>query len=320
MKTIREWYQKYGRKELPWRNTRDAYAIYVSEIMLQQTQVATVLSKYYHPFLQAFPTLTALAAAPEQAVLKAWEGLGYYQRARNLHRTAKLCTPHLPETLAGLLVLPGIGRNTAHAILSFAHHQPYAVLEANVKRVVARYYAISVADFADAEKLLDRKDPFTHNQAMMDIGALICTPRAPKCTECPLKKNCKGRHAPEQYPQKAKAKKPRTEGRYIEVITDGRGRYALAPQQEARLLQGLFGFPQHTHHPGGKTIGYVVHQYSHFTLKAQIQLRTLKRPNQPLYSVAEIGTLPLSTLDRKVMKILIDHAPANRQNQAHKGE
>ena len=136
-KAIQEWYATHGRKDLPWRNTKEPYHIYISEIMLQQTQVSTVLARYYFPFLKKFPTLSVLAKAPEVEVLKAWEGLGYYQRARNLHKAAKITAPQLPHTLEGLLALPGIGQNTAHAILAFAHHKPVPVLEANVKRVIA---------------------------------------------------------------------------------------------------------------------------------------------------------------------------------------
>ncbi|MBY0354265.1 MAG: hypothetical protein K2Q12_00885, partial [Rickettsiales bacterium] len=138
--TIHDWYAAHGRHSLPWRLTRDPYAIYVSEIMLQQTQVATVLTRFYHPFLARFPTLQSLADASQEEVLKAWEGLGYYSRARNLHQAAKICAPTLPTTVEGLLELPGIGRNTAHAIAAFAYHQPVAVMEANVKRVLHRLH------------------------------------------------------------------------------------------------------------------------------------------------------------------------------------
>ena len=141
-RNLQQWYQQHGRKHLPWRNTQDPYAIYISEIMLQQTQVKTVLERYYFSFLERFPTLAALAKAPQNEVLNAWQGLGYYNRALNLHKTAKLCPKGLPDNVEALIALPGIGRNTAHAVAAFAYKQPVAVMEANVKRVLARIFTI----------------------------------------------------------------------------------------------------------------------------------------------------------------------------------
>ncbi len=311
---IRKWYDAHGRKDLPWRNTTDPYHIYISEIMLQQTQVATVLARYYHPFLKKFPTLNALAKAPEVEVLKAWEGLGYYQRARNLHKAAKTSTPKLPDNLEGLLALSGIGQNTAHAILAFAHHQPVPVLEANVKRVIARYFAVPQADWQLAEKLLDWKEPFIYNQAMMDIGATICTPKNPKCDECPLRSGCKGKQNPTLYPTKNKKAKPPTRSRSI-IIYLKNNMVALAHDKRGKMLSGLYGFPQTETKPIGKTIGAVKHQYSHFNLQADVILSPKKPEDTQLYNIADIPNLPLSTLDKKVLKILIDHRAITRQNQ-----
>lgn len=311
---IRRWYEAHGRKDLPWRNTDDPYRIYISEIMLQQTQVATVLARYYGPFLKKFPTLSALAKAPEIEVLKSWEGLGYYQRARNLHKAAKMAAPEMPDTLEGLLALPGIGQNTAHAILALAYHKPVAVLEANVKRVLARYYALPVAGWEQADMLLDRKHPFIYNQAMMDIGAMICTPKMPKCAECPLESGCKGKVNPQLYPVKKLAKKVPVRERVILVAVNGQGQIALAQKQEGRLLSGLYGFLQQEAVAKGKVISEVVQQYSHFTLKGRVVLQQKKTKEQQWYTRAQIAKLPLSKLDQKVLKILIDHLPANRQN------
>ena len=282
--------------------------------MLQQTQVATVLARYYGPFLRKFPTLSALANAPEIEVLKSWEGLGYYQRARNLHKAAKIAAPKMPETFDGLIALPGIGQNTAHAILALAYHQPVAVLEANVKRVLARYYALPEAGWEQAAELLDRKHPFIYNQAMMDIGALVCTPKAPKCQECPLEKGCQGKVNPQLYPVKKLAKKVPIRESNIVVALNRQGQIALAQKQEGRLLSGLYGFLQQEEVAKGSAIGEVVQQYSHFTLKGRVILQQEKTKEQQWYTHAQIAKLPLSKLDQKVLKILIDHQRANRQN------
>src|SRR5471030_2980369 len=166
---LHQWYNLHGRKQLPWRTTDDPYAIYISEIMLQQTQVKTVLERYYFPFLQRFPTLAALTAAPQDDVLNAWQGLGYYNRALNLHKAAKRCGEQLPGTAEALMSLPGIGRNTAHAIAAFGYRQPVTVMEANVRRVLSRIFALSCPDektlWDKAGALLDKGNPFDYNQA-----------------------------------------------------------------------------------------------------------------------------------------------------------
>src|SRR5262249_10913239 len=153
-----------------------------------------VLERYYFPFLERFPTLAHLAKAERDNVLRAWQGLGYYNRAANLHEAAKKCAPALPKDVASLMELPGIGRNTAHAIAAFAYRQPVAVMEANVRRVLARIFAMEQLVENDlwekAHALLDSAASFDYNQAMMDIGAMICTKRAPHCTECPAQVIC----------------------------------------------------------------------------------------------------------------------------------
>ena len=241
---LQRWYAAYGRQELPWRQTRDPYAIYVSEVMLQQTQVKTVLERYYFPFLDAFPTLNALAAAEEEAVLKRWQGLGYYNRAINLHRAAKACAPRLPQTYDALIGLPGIGKNTAHAILAFAYHQPVAVLEANVKRVIARIAALPNPTPAqlwqNAAQLLDHAHPFDYNQAMMDLGATICTPKTPNCTACPAQQICKGQHAPLHFPKRQTKPVIPTRHRHITVLRSPQARF-LMQRRSGKFLNGLYG-------------------------------------------------------------------------------
>ena len=175
--------------------------------MLQQTQVATVLARFYEPFLNRFPTIATLAAASEQEVLQQWQGLGYYSRARNLHAAARqIVASSQPTDASGWRALPGIGQNTANAIAAFAHHQPVAILEANVKRVACRIFALQQPTPAQcwqaAEALLNPQQPFDHNQAMMDLGSQICTPRTPNCPQCPANTICQGKTAPEFFPQK----------------------------------------------------------------------------------------------------------------------
>jgi len=207
-KNLLEWYKVHGRHELPWRNTKDIYHIYLSEIMLQQTQVNRVRDEYYPQFLAKFPTLKALSLAKEEEVIAAWSGLGYYSRARNLHKTAKLCPDTLPQSYEELLKLPGIGSYTASAICTFGYHQNVVVLDTNIKRVIKRFYALlnpnEKALHLSGEKILNEKEPRAHNLALMDLGSLLCTPKNPQCTICPLNAECQGKEEPELYTQTKK--------------------------------------------------------------------------------------------------------------------
>jgi A/G-specific adenine glycosylase len=199
------WQRVHGRNDLPWQGTRDAYRIWVSEIMLQQTQVATVIP-YYERFMARFPDVAALAEAPEDDVLAHWSGLGYYSRARNLHAAAaKICAVHggvFPNDLAAVIALPGIGRSTASAILVFAFGARLAILDGNVKRVLARCFGIrgypgeaSVAAelWRRAEALLPDSDIEAYTQGLMDLGASVCARRAPRCDACPVRRHCVAR-------------------------------------------------------------------------------------------------------------------------------
>ena len=199
---IVEWYQQHGRKTLPWQQDLSPYRIWLSEIMLQQTQVNTVIP-YFHRFIKKFPTLAELAQASLDEVLYLWSGLGYYARARHLHRTAQIILDQhqgqFPQSLKSLQALPGIGRSTAGAILSFAFDQAVTILDGNVKRVFARLHAI-VDDLKKTDVLkllwqlvqyyLPNEQAAQYNQGLMDLGALVCTPRTPQCQICPLQNNC----------------------------------------------------------------------------------------------------------------------------------
>jgi A/G-specific adenine glycosylase len=198
-RALRAWFRRKARA-LPWRETRDPYRVLVSEAMLQQTQVSRVLD-YYERFLERFPTLDALAQASPRRVRESWEGLGYYARARNLHALSRT-VDELPRDAESLRALPGIGRYTAGAVASFAYEQREALIDTNVARVLTRVFAPR-ADFkttrgqkklwAIAERILPRtgKETWTHNQALMELGALVCTARVAKCSECPVRSCCR---------------------------------------------------------------------------------------------------------------------------------
>ncbi|MFC2115298.1 A/G-specific adenine glycosylase [Bacteroidota bacterium] len=198
---IGEWYLA-NKRSLPWRETKDPYTIWVSEIILQQTRVAQGMD-YYHRFLGRFPDLESLARAEEYEVLNVWEGLGYYSRARNMHEAAKHIYNNLdgnfPSSYSGILELKGAGRYTAAAVASIAFGEPRAVVDGNVHRVLSRLFGIEEAPgfygkssriVREADKFLDTEDPGTHNQAVMELGAMICTPSQPDCRVCPIREHC----------------------------------------------------------------------------------------------------------------------------------
>jgi A/G-specific adenine glycosylase len=208
-RVLLEWYARHKR-ELPWRQDSDAYRVWVSETMLQQTRVAAVL-EHYRIFLDAFPTVEALALAPEERVLALWSGLGYYRRARMLHRAARMVVSELggviPRAVEGLRKLPGVGRYTASAIASIAYGEPSAVVDGNVERVLSRMDGkprVGAAAWTRAEELLDRYHSGNWNQAMMELGATICTPRSPQCLVCPVRQWCQAPGAETQKPKTAR--------------------------------------------------------------------------------------------------------------------
>ena len=204
-----DWSEREGWRDLPWRRTRDAWAVLVSELMLQQTQVARVLPRY-DAFLRRFPTVAACAAAPVGEVVRLWAGLGYNRRAVNLHRCAAACVSlhdgRLPSTLEDLLALPGIGPYTARAVLVFAHEHDVAVLDTNVARVVARLVGrrLTVGEAqAEADALVPLGDGWRWNQAVLDLGATVCVKRSPRCERCPVTSSCAWMQAGRPQPDPA---------------------------------------------------------------------------------------------------------------------
>ena len=237
-----EWFHKYQR-DLPWRRNKDPYRIWLSEIMLQQTRVAAVIP-FYERFLEHFPTIAALASAPESEVLRLWAGLGYYSRARNLQRAAQeIVAKHggeFPRSAEHTLALPGIGSYTAAAILSIAFGERHAVLDGNVARVIARLGAVH-GDLREgarwqalktaADELLDPDAPSDWNQAMMELGAMVCTPKSPQCLVCPVAEFCRARQLglTEVIPEKRKKRATEEVELAAAVFIDKRGRTLLLP-------------------------------------------------------------------------------------------
>lgn len=252
---IKIWYD-FHKRNLPWRNTQDPYRIWISEVILQQTRVAQGLD-YYRRFVDRFPDVSALAAASEEEVLRLWQGLGYYSRARNLHQAAQMVMNefdgHFPDDYQKILLLKGIGTYTAAAIASFAFNEAYPVLDGNVMRVLSRLFAVDLpidsnegkkALTAIAEKLLDRSAPAQHNQAMMEIGALQCVPTHPDCPSCPLSACCSAYalHKVEDYPVKSHVTKVRD--RYIVYYYIRCKETIWLHHREAKdIWHGLYDFP-----------------------------------------------------------------------------
>jgi A/G-specific adenine glycosylase len=249
-KQLLAWFRQFQR-DLPWRRTRDPYRIWLSEIMLQQTRVAAVIP-YYERFLERFPDVRALAEAPQEEVLRMWSGLGYYSRARNLQKAAQeIVAKHegiFPQDFDTALALPGIGNYTAAAILSIGYSRKHAVLDGNVARVLARLGAIR-GDLREtirwrnlqenANHLLDPKSPGEWNQAMMELGATLCTPRAPQCLLCPVAKFCRARQLglADRLPEKRKKRATEEATLAAAVFLDPRGRTFLLPPLSVKTGQ-----------------------------------------------------------------------------------
>jgi A/G-specific adenine glycosylase len=306
------WFGAHGRKELPWQyQPRDPYRVWVSEIMLQQTQVATVIG-YFQRFMAAFPNIKSLAKANQDEVLHYWSGLGYYARARNLHRCAKMIVKDhqgiVPKDLEVLQNLPGIGRSTAGAIRSLAYGEFAPILDGNVKRVLTRYFAIDgwpgggatlKALWQLSEQLTPQHCTADYNQAMMDLGAMVCVRNQPACSDCPLRSGCQAYVQGEttRYPA-AKPKKARPV-RYTQllILSDANGRILLEQRPPVGIWGGLWSLPECAIDVEAATwcqheMGYQVtsleplvrrrHSFSHFHLEITPVLIFVKNPTDRL--------------------------------------
>ncbi len=333
------WY-KLNARTLPWRGHADPYAVWVSEIMLQQTRVDTVIP-YFEKWMTRFPTVESLAQASEQDVLNLWEGLGYYSRARNLHKAARLVAEkfdgQLPHTVDALRMLPGIGRYTAGAIASMAFGLDEPVLDGNLRRVYARLFNIdSPADSPQGEKLfwsiasenLPKGKAGDYNQALMDLGATICTPQNPRCLICPLMGECAAQKLGLQELRpvlKAKASVPQ----YVQVaaVIERRGRVLLAKRPSRGLLGGLWEFPNArvTGDPArmlkkairGATrltvraeaeLGVIQHAYTHFKITVHAYrcelLEMSPDKNLKWIRLGELEDYPMGKIDRQIARKL----------------
>lgn len=255
---ILDWYQQQGRKDLPWQQDINPYRVWVSEIMLQQTQVKTVIP-YFERFMQSFPTITALASADQEAVLQHWSGLGYYARGRNLHKAAQLIQQQyhgiFPTQFDQIVALPGIGRSTAGAILSISMQQPHPILDGNVKRVLCRYFAIegwpnqpSINQhlWQLATELTPAQQVHHYTQAMMDLGATVCTRTGPSCQQCPLQPSClaQQRQMQQQLPTPRPKKQLPTKQRIFVLLENQQGHWLLEQRASQGIWGGLWSLPE----------------------------------------------------------------------------
>jgi A/G-specific adenine glycosylase len=340
------WYKKYKRN-LPWRETRDPYRTWVAEVMLQQTRVDTAIP-YYERFLKKFPDVGALARARADNVLKAWEGLGYYSRARHLHEAARVVARHyegkVPSEMEELRKLPGVGAYTAGAILSIAFGRRFAAVDGNVIRVIARLFAIE--DPVDgskakkriwgiAERLVPASEPGHYNQALMDLGSGICTPRSPACPVCPLAADCRAREKEiqERIPVKNKMEAVPHRKAAVAVIRNDRGEILLVKRPGRGLLGGLWSFPGGFLKEGdspaaglrrslreelalkgipGREVFSIEHGYSHFSVTVHVLPCKIRGAipdsggNAQLRWVGMkgISRLAVSRLEKKILKAL----------------
>lgn len=325
------WYRAH-RRSMPWRDAPSPYRTLVSEIMLQQTRVETVLP-YFDRFMRDFPTVEALAAAPVERVLERWSGLGYYSRARNLQAAAKAVVARggFPADVAGLLELPGVGPYTAGAIASIALGLDEAVVDGNVERVLCRQNAwaedpkrIKARLWDTARALVPAGEAGDFNQAVMELGATVCTPARPSCLVCPVRASCRGVDAPERYP--TKDKKPEVPSEIaVAALARSDGRILLARRPERGLLAGLWEPPcgpgddlAVTLHErlgvrlvAATPLGAVTHVFSHLRLEVRVHAAEVEGEPRAVSGYqdvrwvpsAEVDGMALSTLARKVLRV-----------------
>ncbi len=281
------WFDVHGRKNLPWQQSRTAYRVWLSEVMLQQTQVRTVIA-YFERFVTALPTLADLAAADEDRVLALWSGLGYYSRARNLHRSARICMQlhggELPRDMAALAALPGIGRSTAAAILAQAWNEPHAILDGNVRRVLARWHGVRgwpgetrvqqrLWQYAQAHTPGSRAADYT--QAIMDLGAMVCVRSKPSCRQCPLAADCQAHRLDiaHELPQPRPAREKPVRTTHLLIVRDAHGRLLLERRPPRGVWARLWSLPEAADADAARTL---VHKRLHATIRRQTALASFR--------------------------------------------
>lgn len=307
-----KWHNSHGRKELPWQKNKTPYRVWVSEIMLQQTQVTTVID-YYLRFMQRFPTVDALAVAAQDDVLALWAGLGYYTRARNLHKAANIIKDdfdsQFPQDIEEVINLPGIGRSTAGAILAISYGQCHPILDGNVKRVLTRFYAIDgFPGKTEIEKKLwevaaqhtPKKEVAIYTQAIMDLGATLCTRSKPNCANCPVNKSCQAflMQQVEKFPNKKPKKTTPTKTTHFIILLNKDNQIFLYKRPSTGIWGGLWSLPE-TDKPDEATLHYqnqlgikitdkftlpqIKHVFSHYKLLATPHVIRLKNsPSQAM--------------------------------------
>ncbi len=335
---VLDWYQHHGRHQLPWQLDKTAYRVWLSEIMLQQTQVTTVLS-YFQRFLERFPDIQSLADASIDDVLQCWQGLGYYARARNLHRAAQIMRDEhqskFPQNLEAVMALPGIGRSTAGAILTFAFGQSWPILDGNVKRVLVRNFQVRGWDgqaktrnrlWQIAEQLTPSYQTDQYNQAMMDLGAMVCLKSRPKCKDCPLTPYCESyRHGTQaSYPEK-KPGQFRPQKQTLMLVHRYQQQVLLYRRPPSGIWGGLWSLPevagreeigdwQSSHlacekPPNEIKTNVLKHQFTHFSLDIsvavidldQLPARVADEDNIAFVTSSELPGYGLPTPVRKVL-------------------
>ncbi|MFT6791541.1 MAG: A/G-specific adenine glycosylase [Cellvibrionaceae bacterium] len=336
---VLHWFDINGRKNLPWQKNRNAYRIWVSEIMLQQTQVATVIP-YFQRFTTRFPKIQDLAAASQEQVLQLWAGLGYYARGRNLHKCAGVVVDQyqgkFPKTVEELEELPGIGRSTAAAIVSLAYDKKATIMDGNVKRVLARYFAIDAWPGQSviakrlwqlAEELTPDKRNADYTQAMMDLGAMLCKRSKPQCEQCPVRGKCIAyrKATPEAYPgKKPRLEKPVKAAQFL-ILQNFQGEILLEKRPPSGIWGGMWGLPllevsqnakKHIQNTIGEVDGFEEwtkfrHTFSHYHLDIQpVHLRILKtnperaEKNQSWFPIESWSQLGVPAPVKKILEAL----------------
>jgi A/G-specific adenine glycosylase len=343
-----DWFDLHGRRNLPWQHPRTPYRVWLSEVMLQQTQVRTVIP-YFERFVAALPTLEALAAAPLDRVLALWSGLGYYSRARNLHRCAQLCVEQyageLPRDIDQLSALPGIGRSTAAAILAQAYGDSHAILDGNVRRVLARFHGVygwpgasevqrRLWLHAEAHTPLERVADYT--QAIMDLGALVCVRSRPRCDVCPVTDDCVARREglTALLPQAKPSRSIPTRDTTMLIVRDNEGRVLLERRPPTGVWARLWSLPESEDVDRARhelrdrhaidarpltPLTAFVHTFSHYRLHITPLLLHLERappeavadaPDRGWFTADELGELGLPAPVRKLLESILEENPS----------